>query len=360
MKARLLVVDGNALTREHTRSRLCNRYDVKVAGSGQDALRQAGLDPPDLVLLDAELPGATGFDVCRRLRKDTRLHATKIALAIAQSSAAERVRAYQAGADDCIQKPFDDEELAAKVGILVRLKSAEEVSQLKDELLYLVAHEIRTPLTGAMSGAELLAGDAPLDEADRRMLAGIMQQSCRRLLGLAEDGLLLSRLRANLCPIKLARCSLATLAAEAAELCRPLAAERLLALELAVASDLAVDADPDLLRVLLRGMLENAVMRSDGDGAVRLQAERNAYGTSLLVAHRGAANNDLRNWDLQQILQAREVDGVKVGASMAEALISAIAEAHGAQLRVDRGGNSGREHFVECRLLVRAQVVGAN
>jgi DNA-binding response OmpR family regulator len=356
VKPRILVVDGGTVSRENTRLLLCSRYDVRLASSGPDAVRIANVERPDLALVDSELPGFSGTEVCRRLRKEPRLRSTKIMLASTSTTARERVAGYAAGADDCIQKPFHVEELLAKVAVLARLKSAEEVSELKDELLYLVAHELRTPLTGMMSGVEILCDEKPVEDTDRRMLAGIMLQSCHRLLSLTEDGLLLSRLRAGAFELHPARCDIDSLTAEVAESCRALAADRLMVVELAVPEGVAIDADAALLRTLVRCMIENAVLRSDGGGAVRLQAERNGYGVSLTVAHQGSANTDPRNWDLHEILQAREVDGVKVGCSMAEALVSAIAEVHGAQLDIG-SVVATRDHFVECRFPVRTQVV---
>ena len=66
----------------------------------------------------------------------------------ARALAAERLQGYEAGADDCITKPFDAEELVAKVRVYLRLKSVEGVDQPASDVLSLLGHETRTPLKG--------------------------------------------------------------------------------------------------------------------------------------------------------------------------------------------------------------------
>jgi adenylate cyclase len=94
-------------------------YDVATAGSGEEALaRVAGVD---LVLLDVVMPGMDGYEVCRRLREDERTRFLPVVMLTA-SGEQEKRRAIEAGADDFVAKPFDHEELLARVRSLLRIK----------------------------------------------------------------------------------------------------------------------------------------------------------------------------------------------------------------------------------------------
>src|SRR4029453_19222067 len=96
-------------------------YTVLSARSGEEALAKVASDRPDLVLLDIVMPRVDGYEVCKRLRNDPGSSYLPVVM-ITASDQEERVRALEAGADDFIQKPFDQAELLARVHSLLRIK----------------------------------------------------------------------------------------------------------------------------------------------------------------------------------------------------------------------------------------------
>ena len=97
-------------------------YHVVPVSSGAEALAALGRLQPDLVLLDVQMPGVNGFEICAQLKKAPETRLIPVALVTGLNSRDHKIRGLQAGADDFIGKPFDPEELQARVASLVRLK----------------------------------------------------------------------------------------------------------------------------------------------------------------------------------------------------------------------------------------------
>jgi class 3 adenylate cyclase len=96
-------------------------YDVRAAGSGEEALRLIAEDDIDLVLLDIVMPGLDGYEVCRRIREQVDTAYLPVVMVTA-SGDEQKVKALEAGADDFLAKPVNQSELLARVASLARIK----------------------------------------------------------------------------------------------------------------------------------------------------------------------------------------------------------------------------------------------
>ncbi|MEA2499334.1 MAG: hypothetical protein QOH26_1739, partial [Actinomycetota bacterium] len=95
-------------------------YDVITVGDGEEALKAACDDAPDLILLDVMMPKMDGFEVCQRLRRDGRTKGISVIMLTAKSLSADKVVGLTVGADDYMIKPFDPIELVARVKSALR------------------------------------------------------------------------------------------------------------------------------------------------------------------------------------------------------------------------------------------------
>jgi DNA-binding response OmpR family regulator len=95
-------------------------YDVEVVADGPSGLARATEAPPELVVLDVNLPGMDGFEVCRRLRKAPATAAVPVIMLTARIGEDDRVRGLDLGADDYITKPFSPKEALARVRAVLR------------------------------------------------------------------------------------------------------------------------------------------------------------------------------------------------------------------------------------------------
>src|SRR5689334_2912158 len=95
-------------------------YDVLVAHNGEEAIEQLRKNPPDLVLLDVQMPKMSGYDVCRQIKSDVFLRHIPVMLLTAQAGTSSKVTGLEQGADDYLTKPFEMAELIARIRTLLR------------------------------------------------------------------------------------------------------------------------------------------------------------------------------------------------------------------------------------------------
>jgi putative two-component system response regulator len=148
-RARVLVVDDEETNRKLLSRLLTREYDVVTASDGEEALALVERVDVDLVLLDVRLPGLDGFEVCSRLKRMARTRLVPVVLVTGHGAREHRLRGIHVGADDFLTKPFDAEELHARVASLVRLKEYTDDLESAEAILKSLALTIdaRDPYT---------------------------------------------------------------------------------------------------------------------------------------------------------------------------------------------------------------------
>jgi CheY-like chemotaxis protein len=120
MTEKILVVDDSKLVTDIVRMRLeMFGYDVRLAHSGEEALEKVAQDVPDLMVLDVQMPGIDGYEVCRRLRDDPLLDDLRI---IMLTSSDDKLAAFEAGVDDYLNKDVDLLNLPNRVKLVLEMQ----------------------------------------------------------------------------------------------------------------------------------------------------------------------------------------------------------------------------------------------
>ncbi|OAP40438.1 diguanylate cyclase response regulator [Sinorhizobium glycinis] len=170
MTARILVVDDIPANVKLLEARLVAEYfDVLTAGDGRSALAICENTSVDLVLLDIMMPDMDGFEVCERLKANSRTAHIPVVMVTALDQPSDRVRGLKAGADDFLTKPVNDLQLMSRVKSLVRLKNVSDELRLRAQ----TAHTIGLQ--------ELARADRP-DEPGNVLLVDGRASSQERLL----------------------------------------------------------------------------------------------------------------------------------------------------------------------------------
>lgn len=112
---KLLVIDDAEFSRDLLVQLLADDYQVIVAADGEQGLQQAAQEQPDLILLDLGLPGIGGWETCRRIKADDGLKRIPIIAVTSHAMVGDEARAREAGCDDYLAKPIDENELLTKI-----------------------------------------------------------------------------------------------------------------------------------------------------------------------------------------------------------------------------------------------------
>lgn len=132
----VLAADDNPDMRRYLQRILSNRYRVVLAKDGAEAWDLARAHKPDLILTDAMMPKMSGDDLLKAVRSDEQLRSTPVIFLTARAGTEARVETLEAGADDYLAKPFDEHEVFARVGNLIRARAQErELLALQQEQL---------------------------------------------------------------------------------------------------------------------------------------------------------------------------------------------------------------------------------
>jgi two-component system sensor histidine kinase/response regulator len=206
--ASILIVDDTPANLRLLTQMLTERgYYTRPVLNGVQALAAAQIMPPDLILLDIRMPEMDGYEVCRQLKADVRTSAIPVLFISALSDTEDKLRAFTAGGLDYITKPFQLEEVLARVETQLTVRRlqmhlqqeiAERDSLIADLKAYAhtVAHDLRSPLAGALGAAQILAGaTGAVGEEERAEFAGLMVETLQKANNIVKELLLLAEVR---------------------------------------------------------------------------------------------------------------------------------------------------------------------
>ncbi|MCV3215989.1 hybrid sensor histidine kinase/response regulator [Plectonema radiosum NIES-515] len=253
-------------------------FEMDLVADGLSALQQITESPPDLILLDVMMPGIDGYEVTRRIRSNTQLPYIPILLitAFTESSVVEGL---DAGADDFIRKPFDTDELLARVRSLLRLKHSldeqQKMARQREDFVSRMTHDLRTPLVASdrmlnLFQQEIFCKISP----EMKQAIAVMIRSNHNLTQMVNNLLEVYRIEAGKKTLNSEICNLPEMLTEVVEELNPIANDKGLTLKvdtsglenLSEKKEGVVTGDRLELRRVFSNLIGNAIKFTDTGG----------------------------------------------------------------------------------------------
>ncbi|MDY6994921.1 MAG: response regulator, partial [Pseudomonadota bacterium] len=180
-------------------------FKVLVAREGEQGIQIAERAQPDLILLDIMMPGMDGFEVCQYLKSNPKTLKIPIIFMTALTDTVDKVKGFELGADDYITKPFQQEEVLARITTHLNLRKTqwqlqEQTQELEkrnmelDAFAHTVAHDLKNPVSGVMGIAEWMiecfTSDPQLKEWEDQLQ--LLLQASHQMLNIIDALLLLA------------------------------------------------------------------------------------------------------------------------------------------------------------------------
>ena len=283
-------------------------YDTITAVDGPSAVAAAFEQHPDLCILDVSMPAgdlgvddrSTGFEVCRRIKRDPRTARIPVIFVTALNDTSDRVRGIEAGGDDFLTKPHNRLVLGARVRSLLKLKAAtdaledslrklRELERVRDDLMKMIVHDLKTPLTSVLATLEMLAdGDFGQVTIPQKTAIGEVESKSEDLLALIDDILEVARIEETNITLALAPMAPGALLAEMVHEWGHRFQQEKTTVSVSVADDAPVfTGDKGLIKRVFSNLIQNAVTHSSSPVHLELNARRAGHGVLFTVSDNG-------------------------------------------------------------------------
>ena len=283
-------------------------YRTISAQDGPSALAATLEHRPELAILDVSMPAgdlgvddrSTGFEVCRRIKRDARSARIPVIFVTALNDTTDRVKAIEAGGDDFLTKPHNRMVLGARVRSLLKLKAAtdaledsyrklRELEKVRDDLMKMIVHDLKTPLTSIIATLEMLAdGDLGQVSGSQQGALRDTENKAQELLHLIEDLLEVARIEETSISLDLEPLTPGTLVPEIMnDWTLRLQQERAVTTIEVTADAPTFLADRALLKRVFGNLIQNSLVHSSSAVELRLFARADPRGVLFTVADNG-------------------------------------------------------------------------
>ncbi len=364
----ILVTDDNPDIREYMVTCLQGKYRTVSARDGQEGYEKAQEVRPDLIITDVVMPNMTGYDLCRAVRSNEDIKFTPIIMVTSRAEVEDKIEGLQAGADDYLPKPFNADELFARVGNLLTLRQQQkelkslnemlqvtnvelrEASELKSQLLRIAAHDLKNPLNNIREFANLIREEIDTESEVGEML-GLIQSSSNKMLELISQILESEALESGQLEVNRTRVDLGQLAQYVVEenVRQARRKGQEIIFDVPKADRMTVMGSEEWLVEAMENLVSNAIKYSPMDEKIWITVRRRADKVEFEVRDHGPGLSEEDQellFQKFQRLSARPTGG-ESSTGLGLSIVKQIIEMHEGDVRVESELGAGSAFIIE-------------
>lgn len=351
-------------------------YRTIAATDGPSAVATCLAAMPDLCILDVAMPAgdlgvddrSTGFEVCRRIKRDARTARIPVIFVTALNDTTDRVKGIEAGGDDFLTKPHNRLVLGARVRSLLKLKGAtdaledsyrklRELEKVRDDLMKMIVHDLKTPLTSVLATLEMIAdGDFGAISLEQKRALGDAESKAEDLLALIGDLLEVAKVEETGLALDTRPLAPGAFLAELLHEWHVRFIQEGATVASTVADDApAFEADKALLKRVFSNLLQNALTHSGRSIEMHVSARASNDGVLFAVQDNGPGiPAEFHEVIFQKFGRAKTANVPRVRSSgLGLAFCKLVVEAHGGRIWVKSAQGEGSTFYVQLPTRVR-------
>lgn len=252
-------------------------FDIGVAYSGSEALDSVSAYKPDLILLDIMMPEMDGFEVAKILKNNDLTKDIPIIYLTAKADISDITKGFELGANDYVTKPFQSQELLARVNTHLKLKFLMEelvqINNIRNKFFSIISHDLKNPFSGILGLAEMLSVDADkLSLEEVKNTGQVMYKSAKVLYELLENLLEWSRSQLGTIEFIQYPLDLNDYIDKAISIYQLKADQKQISLRSFISTEAKVFADNYMLNTILRNLIGNAIKFTPNGGIILIGA----------------------------------------------------------------------------------------
>ncbi len=339
------------------------KFRVRPFPSGRLALSSAHQDPPDLIVLDISMPEMDGYQVCAHLKASAALRDIPVIFLSALDDTVDKVRAFKAGGVDYVTKPFQLEEIRARISthlthrqlerelvtrneqLQTSLDRLQELENLRDGLVHMLVHDMRSPLTAILNNCDYLTQTLPTRPTDESLeVLGDIQSGAVRLSGMINELLDVNRLESGELPLMRTEIAPMVLLEQSITGLYHRALRSRISIQGSATSP--ISCDTRLMQRVVCNLLDNARKYAPPLTPITLKVRESPAGFFLEVIDQGpGVPADLQDRIFEKFV-CLERQSTRHSAGLGLTFCKLVVEAHGGQIGVDDAPSGGSRFYL--------------
>jgi signal transduction histidine kinase len=323
-------------------------YHIEFAMKGQAALQWVSEKSFDLILLDVMMPEMDGFEVCRQLKQNPQTAEIPVIFLTAKTDSESVVKGFEAGAVDFLSKPFNTEELLARVSTHLSLqrqkRELKELNAAKDKFFSILSHDLINPFNSILGLTDLMKKEyQQLSETEKIYFIGLIHDAAQQGYMLLSDLLIWGRENMKKVRFDPSNHVLHNVVDGIMALTNNHATQKQIEVTNKIPSEITVFADEEMLKIILRNLLTNAIKFTPAGGSVWFEALQNEDETIVKVGDTGigiAAEVQSSLFQIDSTYSSNGTNGEK-GTGLGLVLCKDFIEKHNGTIQVESHPGKG-------------------